>query len=145
MLLRKILAACCTSIAAVVSLTIVEFSNESFSAEDGELFFVIAAYSIYAVPVVFIYGILSSLIAEGVSGKIANFKNAASLGLHMLFGAGFILPYSLFFEYQSFPELSAVYIVTHPVTVFGALFSILFFIFDYMFGKKDYRRKENRD
>lgn len=137
MLSRKILVAVYVSLLAIVCLTLFE----SFSAEDGELFTVLFVYSIYVVPIVFIYGITSFLIAEKISGKVVNFKNFVSFGLHFLFGVGFIIPYSLFFEYKPFPELTVVNVLTHPVTMFGALFSVLFFILEYILRKKDSRQK----
>lgn len=137
MLSRKFFVAVYLSLLAILSLTLFE----SFSVKDGELFTVIFAYSIYVVPIVFVYGITSSLIAEVISKKMINFKRSVSLGLHIFFGAGFILPYSLFFEYQPFPELNVIKVVTHPVTVFGTLFSILFFILDYILKKKNSRQK----
>lgn len=142
MLLRRLLAAFYTSLLAIVSLTIFEsVSVEGGELGSGELFSVIFVYSIYVVPIVFVYGITSSLIAEGVSKKMINFKNSISFGLHVLFGAGFILPYSLFLEYHPFPELNVVNVLTHPVTVFGALFSIIFFITNFILRKKDNRKE----
>lgn len=142
MLFRKVLTAFYTSLLAIVSLTIFEYI--SGNALEGELFSVILGYTIFVVPIVFVYGIISSLIADGISKKVKKHRNSISFGFHIFFGVGFILPYSLFFEYQPFSELNVVNVMTHPVTFFGALFSILFFIIDFFIRKKDSRLESIR-
>lgn len=137
MLSRKVLVAFYTSLLAVVGLNLFD----PVPSADGGSVTGILVYSIYVVPIIFIYGITSSIISDGISRKANKYKESVSLGLHALFGVGFILPYSLFFEYHPFPELSVVNVVTHPITIFGALCSILFFAIDYILRKKNSLQK----
>lgn len=137
MIKRKILVAFSTSVLAVIGLNLFE----PVPFVDGGLALGILVYSSYVVPIVFIYGIVSSVIADKISLKAKKYKNPASFVFHILFGMGFILPYSIFFEYDPFPELSVINVVTDPITIFGFICSILFYIIDYILRKEFKRRK----
>lgn len=137
MIKRKILVAFFTSVLVVIGLNLFE----PVPFVDGGLALGILVYSTYVVPIIFIYGIVLSVIADKISLKAKKYKNTASFGFHILFGMGFILPYSIFFEYDPFPELSVINVVTDPITIFGFICSILFYIIDYILRKEFIRRK----
>src|SRR5699024_2640200 len=138
MLLRKVWAAFYTSILTIAGFNIVY----PFHSADGGLVSGILIYSIYVVPIIFIYGIISSLISDGIGRKVKKYKESVSFFLHVLFGLGFILPYGLFFEYDPIPELNFVNVISHTVTILGALCAILFFVIDYILRRWNSRRKK---
>ncbi|MBU9719835.1 MULTISPECIES: hypothetical protein [Bacillaceae] len=125
---RKIMVAIITSLIAVIVLNIVAPMSEA----DGGLFLGLLVYPIYIVPVVFIYGIISSVISELISAKVKSFNNALSLLLHMAFGAGFILPYGVYLESIPFTQHSFTEILLHPMTVYSTIFATIFFLIDYI-------------
>src|SRR5699024_4970112 len=141
MFTRKIFAAIIVSFIAIPCLTLVESFYDSFSVEDGELILVLFFYSIYFIPIIFIYGIIISLIAEKISRKVTQFKQLVSFGLHLLGGAGFIIPYILFIEYNLFPVLTVLTVITHPVNIFSALFAIIFIEIDNILSRKNSKKQ----
>lgn len=130
---RKIYVALFTSILAVIGLNILE----PVPYQDGGIFLGIAVYSLYIVPIVFIYGIFSSVIADKLSVKAKKFQKVISLGFHILFGLLFIIPYSIFYEYKPFATFNFVEAVTHPIPVLCFVFSVVFFVIDRFSRKWD--------
>lgn len=116
---RKILTALITSAIAIVMLNILE----PIPSSDGGWMLGILVYTIYSVPVVFIYGILCSIIADRISIKRKKFKKSFSFVLHVLFGAMFIIPYGIFLEFDS------------SGMVLGIIFSIVFYLVDVILNK----------
>ena len=123
---RKIYVALFTSILAVIGLNILE----PVPYRDGGIFLGIAVYSLYIVPIVFIYGITFSVISDKLSVKAKKYQEMISLGFHIIFGALFIIPYSIFYEYKPFATLNFIEVVTHPIPVFCFILSIIFFVMD---------------
>lgn len=130
---RKIFTAFYTVLLIVIYLNIFE----PIPAVDGGLFTGVLVYSIYLVPIVFIYGLITSIIADQVGLKVKKYKTSLSFGLHLFFGAAFIIPYSIFLESDPIPELSIVNVLTYPVTVLGFGSSALFFLIDRILLKRD--------
>lgn len=130
---RKIYVALFTSILAVIGLNILE----PVPYQDGGIFLGIAVYSLYIVPVVFIYGIISSVTADKLSVKAKKFQEVISLVFHILFGLLFIIPYSIFYEYKPFARFNFVEVVTHPILVLCFIFSVVFFVIDRFLRKWD--------
>ncbi|MBS4221785.1 hypothetical protein [Lederbergia citrea] len=87
-------------------------------------------YSMYVVPIIFIYGIITSMFAENIGFKVKKYKNTLTFLFHIVFGIGFTLPISVleptilnggFFNF---------------ITINGLICSITFFAIDYVFRKK---------
>ena len=123
---RKIYVALFTSIFAVIVLNIMA----PVPYQDGGLFLGFVVYSLYIVPIVFIYGIISSVVSDKLSVKAKQYKEITSLGFHILLGLFFIIPYSIFYEYKPFVSLNFIEVATHPIPVLCFVFSVVFFIID---------------
>lgn len=83
MLGRKIFTAFLVSILTVVVLTTIEVVINDPTEGFSEVAFVL---SIFVVPVVFVYGILTSTFSELMSAKRTRSTHLTSLLLHVLFG-----------------------------------------------------------
>lgn len=136
---RKVYVALFTSILAVSALNIME----PVPFQDGGLFLGVVVYSLYIVPIVFIYGIFSSVVSDILSAKLKKYKEMTSLGFHILFGLLFILPYSNFYEYKPFVSLHFIEVVTHPIPVLCFMFSIIFFSLDRFLRNKSRQKEKN--
>lgn len=130
---RKVFTAFYTSFLLIAFLNILV----PVPAEDGGLFTGVLVYSIYVVAIVYIYGILTSMIADQISLKAKTHKTRLSFGLHLLFGIMFIIPYSLFIEYDPIPEISIMNVLTYPITMLGLGSSALFFFIDRILLKRE--------
>ena len=117
-----------TSIFGILILFLIE--PVRLSDEDFVSIFLI--YSLYVVPVVFLYGILTSILSELISVKAKKYPNTVSLLLHILFGAAFILPYGILFESLPFREMSIAEILVNPVTIASTTLAGTFFFIDYV-------------
>lgn len=133
---RKIMVALYTSILAIIVLNIVE----PVSSVDGGWALGILVYSTYVVPVIFIYGIIMSVISDKISFKVKKYSNIFSLALHLLFGLIFILPYGVLFESLPFLEMSLRDIFINPITILSTIFATIFFLIDYIL-KRGFRKK----
>lgn len=96
----------------------------------------ILVYSMYVIPIVFLYGIISSVIAEGISLKAKQHQSLISLAIHILFGMAFLLPYGVFIEYDPIPKWSIINLITHPVVILGMISSSIFFSIDFISKKR---------
>lgn len=123
---RKIYVALFTSILAVIVLNIMA----PVPYQDGGLFLGFVVYSLYIVPIVFIYGIISSVVSDKLGVKAKKYKEITSLGFHIFGGLFFIIPYSIFYEYKPFASLNFIEVATHPIPVLCFVFSVVFFIID---------------
>lgn len=123
---RKIYVALFTSILAVIVLNIMA----PVPYQDGGLILGFVVYSLYIVPIVFIYGIISSVISDKLSVNAKKYKEITSLGFHIFWGLFFIIPYSIFYEYKPFASLNFIEVVTHPIPVLCFVLSVVFFIID---------------
>ncbi|PYZ93371.1 hypothetical protein CR194_09285 [Salipaludibacillus keqinensis] len=130
--MRKIMVAVYTSILAVLILNIVE----PVPSEDGGWVIGILAYSIHVVPIVFIYGIISSVISDRISFKVKKYSNVISLALHILFGMAFILPYGVIIESIPFTQLTFSEIFFNYATLLFSIFAFIFFSIDYILKQK---------
>jgi hypothetical protein len=129
---RKMMAAMYTSIIAVIILNIIE----PVPSTDGGWALGILVYSIYAVPVIFIYGIFSSVISEKISFHVKKYSNVFSLVLHFLFGFAFVLPYGVIFDSTTFAQHTFGEIFFNPANFFFSIFAVIFFISDYILKRK---------
>lgn len=126
MLRRKVFTALIVSTLSIISMNfILPIFDE---AEDFVFGFII--YASYFIPVIFIYGIATSIISDGIGFKAKKHKEAIAFGLHILFGIGFIISYSIGIEYNSITLLTLVEIAKHPITLAGFLLSIIFYFVD---------------
>lgn len=125
---RKMMTALFTSALSVLVLNLLD----PVSSVDGGWMMGVIVYSLYIVPIMFIYGIITSVVSEKLSSKATSYRGGASLLLHMLFGFAFLLPYSLLFESLHFLSRSLVDIVIDPLTGVFVLFAVAFFFIDYL-------------
>lgn len=133
---RKVMVALYTSILAIIVLNIVD----PVPSVDGGWALGILVYSTYVVPVIFIYGIITSIISDKISFKVKNYPNISSLVLHLLFGLTFILPYGILFESLPFLEMSLRDIFINPITILSTILATIFFLIDYIL-KRGFRKK----
>src|SRR5699024_7083736 len=122
---RKIIAAFFTTIFAVVGL-IIAFT---MSISDGELMLGILVYSSFSAPIIFIYGITTSIISDNLSTKAKMFRKTLSFFIHMVFGIGFIFPFSI---------IEPVFLedgLLNVVTVGGLFCSVIFYCIDFVLEK----------
>ncbi len=131
MFYRKLYVAFYTSILAVTTLFIIE----PIQAVDGGIMMAILVYGSFVVPAVYIYGILTSMIAEKIGSKVE--KEWVTFGIHFLFGLGFIIPYYFIFDPQTIFQLSLAEMMTDSITWLGALFSIIFYFIDRLLKRKE--------
>lgn len=130
---RKVYVALFTSILAVIVLNIME----PVPYQDGGVFLGFAIYSLYIIPIVFVYGIFSSVVSDRLSAKSKKLKEMKLLALHILLGLLFILPYSIFYEYKPFVSLHFIEIATHPIPVLCFVFSVVYFSLDRIIRNKN--------
>lgn len=133
---RKVMVALYTSILAIIVLNIVD----PVPSVDGGWALGILVYSTYVVPVIFIYGIITSIISDKISFKVKNYPNISSLVLHLLFGLTFILPYGVLFESLPFLEMSLRDLFINPITILSTILATIFFLIDYIL-KRGFRKK----
>lgn len=133
---RKVMVALCTSILAIIMLNIVA----PVPLVDGGLTLGILVYATYVIPVVFIYGIITSIISDKISFKAKRYPNIFALALHMLFGLSFILPYGVLFESLPFLEMGLKDIFINPIIILSTTLATFFFFIDYIF-KRGFRQK----
>ena len=137
MVKRKVYVAFFTSILAVIGLNVMEPVPD----QEGGLFLGFVVYSLYIVPIVFIYGIICPVVSDTLSVKAKKHTEIISFGFHILFGLLFILPYSIFYEYKPFTSLHFTEIITHPISVLCFMFPVVFFSIDRMLRNKNGQRE----
>ncbi|KYG29245.1 hypothetical protein [Alkalihalobacillus trypoxylicola] len=118
MKLQKIIVAFISSIILVLFLPVIFPILEKTSYFQNVIF-----YAIFLTPVIFIYGILTSLLSDFLAVKYSrNYERTASFFFHILFGIAFILPYSMIFDSSIFDEG-----LFNFATIAGPLCAIIFF------------------
>ena len=132
MIFRKLRSAWYTSILAVSLLLFME----SVTIWDEDFISMCLIFLTYTVPVIFIYGSLSSVISEIISSKRKRHVFMSSLLLHILFGFAFILPYGLYFESLPFLNMNMAEILFNPVAMLSVFFAVVYFLIDYILQTK---------
>ncbi|WP_078597674.1 hypothetical protein [Evansella clarkii] len=120
MINRKFLSAAITWIPATI---LVAFISPVYDADFSSLVFI---YALYIFLFLFTYGVIASFLAEKISEKAAKFQSTLSLMIHLAFGYGFVLPFSVFA-----PEVLEQGPLNF-VTINGLVCSAVFFIVDLM-------------
>lgn len=123
---RKCMAALYTSIFAIIVLNIVV----PVPSIDGGWVLGILVYSTYILPIIFIYGIITSVISDKISFKVENYSNVFSLVLHIAFGIVFIFPYGTLCESLPFLEMNLSDIFINRITILSAFIATTFFLID---------------
>jgi len=131
MFYRKLYVAFYTSILAVAILYLVE----PVPSIDGGIITGILVYTSIVVPIVYVYGILTSMFAEKLGNKLE--REWISFGAHLLFGLCFIIPYYFIVDPQTLFQLVVTEMMTNPIIWLGALFSIIFYFNDRLLIKRE--------
>ncbi|KOO49172.1 hypothetical protein [Viridibacillus arvi] len=115
---RKLLSAFFTSI---ISFFILPFL---FMQADEHFLHSAFALTVYVVPIVFTYGLLTSYIADRIAERKMNVRGF-SLLLHMAFGTGIVIPIT--FAYYSQGGVGSLQLITAATAGF-ILGSVFFFV-----------------
>lgn len=119
MFIRKVKAAAYTSIFALVF----SFIIFPIPMVDGGLLIALLVYPVYVLPVVFIWGVGFSILAD----KLAK-KPALSFFLHLFFGALFPPIFGLVFESLSIKDLGPDLFILFTTILGGIFYGIDYFL-----------------
>ncbi|GAA0305734.1 hypothetical protein GGQ92_003290 [Gracilibacillus halotolerans] len=88
-------------------------------------------YALYAPPLIFTYGILTSSLSDYLSRK-PNYqhKRLVSFMFHVLFGIAFILPYGIIFDPSIFTEG-----IMNFATISGTFSAVVYFVINKIVSK----------
>ncbi|EPE61577.1 putative membrane protein [Exiguobacterium sp. S17] len=90
----------------------------------------VVVYVLYGIPVVFLYGTLTSMISDYISQKTPlRSKRVTSFFMHLVCGWLFVVPYGLFFDPSIFESG-----LLNFASSLGILSAAIFFIVDQLLG-----------
>lgn len=139
MLGRKVFSALvvsiCISLFLAIALIILNGPWEPF-------IMLIFIFSIYVVPVVFVFGVLTSILAERFSAKYTGFSQLVSLALHIGFGLLFFIPLNFltFIIFQEFIGVNIYYLLFSGLA--GGIFYFVDWLVKYIWDKSDSEQME---
>ncbi|WP_391118169.1 hypothetical protein [Psychrobacillus sp. L3] len=123
---RKLLAALLTSIASFFVLPLV------FMQPYDSYFQVGLGVSIVSVPIIFTYGIFTSIWAERVANRREKKKEIVTFSLHGAFGIGFIgIPFLFLYPFWD----TDFFMYGRTILVCGIICSMFYYFFDFLIRK----------
>ncbi len=119
MIVPKLMVACLSSIVLSFSLPVFMPVFEDFTYFQN-----VFMYVFYASPIIFTYGIMTSIFSEFLSQRMTfKIKKITSFLMHLMFGAFFVFPYGLIFDLSVFTEGTINF-----ATVMGVFSAFIFFV-----------------
>ncbi|WP_391205219.1 hypothetical protein [Psychrobacillus sp. L4] len=123
---RKLLAALLTSIVSFFVLPFV------FVQPYDSYFQVGLGVSIVSVPIIFTYGIFTSIWVERIANRRENKKELVMFALHGAFGLGFIgIPFLILYLFWD----TDFFMYSRIILVCGMISSIFYYFFDFLIRK----------
>lgn len=126
LLVRKLKVALFTYLLAIVGMNIVQ----PVPSVDGGLLMGLLVYPVYLLPLVFLYGILCSILVDQIVLSFKSHFVLASLFLHVFFGLLCPIVYGWLFESLALADLTFKDIFLNPIAILSMVLAVIFFTID---------------